>query len=38
MGKYIYMAILRVLIKNSFNLILFLIIPPNFGGNENLRF
>ena len=38
MGKYIYMGILRVLIKNSFNLILFPIIPPNFGGNENLRF
>ena len=30
--------ILGVLIKNLLNLIPFPPIPPNFGGNENLRF
>ena len=35
---WIYRDILGVLIKNSLNLIPFLSIPPNFRGNENLRF
>ena len=36
---WIYKGILRVLVKNSLNLISFsLSIPPNFKGNENLRF
>ena len=35
---WIYKGILRVLVKNSLNLILFPLIPPNFRGNENLRF
>ena len=35
---WIYRDILGVLVKNSLNLILFLPIPLNFGGNENLRF
>ena len=34
----IYMGILGVLVKSSLNLIQFPPIPPNFGGNENLRF
>ena len=32
------MGILGVLVKKSLNLISFSPIPPNFGGNENLRF
>ena len=32
------MGILGVLVKKSLNLISFLPIPSNFGGNENLRF
>ena len=35
---WIYKGILRVLVKKSLNLILFPLIPPNFGRNENLRF
>ena len=35
---WIYMGILRVLVKKSLNLISFPPIPPNFRGNENLRF
>ena len=35
---WIYRDILGVLVKNSLNLISFLPIPPNFEGNENLRF
>ena len=35
---WIYRGILGVLVKNSLNLISFPPIPPNFGGNENLRF
>ena len=35
---WIYRGILRVLVKKSLNLILFSPIPPNFRGNENLRF
>ena len=31
-------GILRCLVKKSLNLNLFLSIPPNFGGNENLGF
>ena len=31
-------GILGVLVKKSLNLIPFSFIPPNFGGNENLRF
>ena len=34
----IYRGILRVLVKKLLNLIPFPLIPPNFGGNENLRF
>ena len=34
----IYRVILGVLVKKSLNLISFPPIPPNFGGNENLRF
>ena len=33
-----YKGILRVLVKNSLNLISFPPISSNFGGNENLRF
>ena len=33
-----YKGILGVLAKNSLNLFSFSHIPPNFGGNENLRF
>ena len=36
--SWIYRGILGVLVKKSLNLIPFLPIPPNFGGNENLRF
>ena len=35
---WIYRDILRVLVKNSLNLISFPLIPPNFEENENLRF
>ena len=35
---WIYKGILWVLVKKSLNLILFPPIPPNFEGNENLRF
>ena len=35
---WIYRGILGVLVKNPLNLISFPHIPPNFGGNENLRF
>ena len=35
---WISRAILRVLVKNSLNLISFSSIPPNFKRNENLRF
>ena len=35
---WIFMGILEVLVKKSLNLISFPPIPPNFGGNENLRF
>ena len=35
---WIYRGILGVLVKNLLNLISFLSIPPNFEGNENLRF
>ena len=35
---WIYKGILGVLVKNSLNLIQFSSIPPNFEGNENLRF
>ena len=35
---WIYSGILGVLVKNLLNLIPFPLIPPNFGGNENLRF
>ena len=35
---WIYKGILGVLVKKSLNLILFSPIPPDFGGNENLRF
>ena len=35
---WIYMGILGVLVKNSLNLIQFLLIPSNFKGNGNLRF
>ena len=35
---WIYRGILRVLVKNSLNLILFPPIPLNFGGIENLKF
>ena len=34
----IYRGILGVLVKKLLNLISFPPIPPNFGGNENLRF
>ena len=34
----IYRGILGVLVKKSLNLISFRPIPPNFEGNENLRF
>ena len=34
---WIYGGILGVLVKKSLNLIQFPHIPPNFGGNENLR-
>ena len=34
----IYRSIWGVLVKNSLNLIQFPPIPPNFWGNENLRF
>ena len=37
-NDWIYRGILRVLVKKSLNLISFFPIPPNFGGNENLRF
>ena len=36
--NWIYRGILSVLVKKSLNLISFLLIPSNFGGNENLRF
>ena len=36
--SWIYRGILGVLVKNSLNQISFIPIPPNFGGNENLRF
>ena len=35
---WIHRGILRVLVKKSLNLIPFPPIPPNFGGNKNLRF
>ena len=35
---WIYRSILGVLVKKSLNLISFPPIPPNFGGNENLKF
>ena len=35
---WIYRGILGVLVKKSLNLIQFLLIPPNFGGNESLKF
>ena len=35
---WIYKGILGVLVKKSLNLISFPHIPPNFEGNENLRF
>ena len=35
---WIYRGILGVLVKNSLNLIPFPLIPPNFEGNENLKF
>ena len=35
---WIYRGILGVLVKNLLNLILFPPIPPNFRGNENLKF
>ena len=35
---WIYRGILEVLVKKSLNLISFPPIPPNFRGNENLRF
>ena len=35
---WIYKSILRVLVKKSLTLIPLPPIPPNFGGNENLRF
>ena len=35
---WIYKGILGVLVKNLLNLISFPPIPPNFGGNENLKF
>ena len=34
----IYKGILGVLVKKSLNLVSFLPTPPNFEGNENLRF
>ena len=34
----IYRGVLGVLVKKSLNIISFPPIPPNFGGNENLRF
>ena len=34
----IYRGILGVLVKKLLNLISFPLIPPNFEGNENLRF
>ena len=36
--NWIYKGILGVLVKKSLNLISFPPIPPNFWGNENLRF
>ena len=36
--SWIYRGILGVLVKKSLNLIPFPPIPPNFEGNENLRF
>ena len=33
-----YKDILEVLMKNSLNLILFSLISPNFGENEDLKF
>ena len=35
---WIYMGILGVLVKNSLNIISFSLIPPQFRGNENLKF
>ena len=35
---WIYRGILGVLVKKSLNLISFPPMPPNLGGNENLRF
>ena len=35
---WLYRDILGVLVKKSLNQISFPPIPPNFGGNENLRF
>ena len=35
---WIYRGILGVLVKNLLNLISFLLIPSNFGGNGNLWF
>ena len=35
---WIYSGVLRVLVKKLLNLISFPPIPPNFWGNENLRF
>ena len=36
--SWIYRGILGVSVKKSLNLISFPLIPPNFEGNENLRF
>ena len=36
--SWLYRGIFGVLVKNSLNLISFPHNPPNFGGNENLRF
>ena len=37
-NNWIYRGILGVLVKKLLNLISFPLIPPNFWGNENLRF
>ena len=37
-NNWIYRGILGVLVKKSLNLISFPTIPPDFRGNENLRF
>ena len=36
--NWIHRGVLGVLVKKSLNPISFPLIPPNFGGNENLRF